>query len=365
MPRMPHGAKSIFLLMAAVLVGACRSASAGSGTEGASFLDIPVGSIPASLGSAYTARATDAYAPVWNPAGLGFVDAVGVSATELSYIQSMSYEYLGSVLPLGTSTHQGLGASVQYLGSGNITSRDELGNVTGNFSTTFAAYSLAYGLELSDAWSVGLTGKTITESISDASADAFAADIGTLYKVNDAITVGAVAANLGPAIKLVSESDPLPTAFRAGAYYQFGYDWGVSSDIVYRKTGLFSADAGLEWKYLGILALRAGVDSSHVNGLSALSAFSAGVGIHLFGQEFNYAWVPYSDLGNAQYFSLDFRFGGPPDEEKPHLKETRNNPPPTPSEKNSSDSEYRYLNDMLSDTEKKAIPSDGTPKEQQ
>ena len=345
-------------LMAVMLSLSGSSAWAGSGSEGASFLDIPVGSIPASLGSAYTARATDAYAPVWNPAGLGFVNAVEVSATHLSYIQALNYEYLGSVIPLGDSAHQGLGASVQYLGSGNITSRDENGAITGAFSTTFAAYSLAYGQALTDQWTVGLTGKAITEAISDASAAAFAGDVGTLYKITDEITLGAVAANLGPSIKFVSESDSLPAVFRTGIYDQFAPDWDTSADVVYRRTGLLSVDAGLQWSYGGILALRVGADSSHVNGLSAVSALSAGVGIHVFGQEFNYAWLPYSDLGNAQYFSLDLRFGGPSEAQKPHMREAK-------KEQASTDSEYKNLNDMLSDDEKKALPKSSDPKEQE
>src|ERR1700680_195642 len=58
------------------LRGFCRAAS---GTEGASFLDIPVGGRPAALGSAYSAMATDVYATVWNPAGLGFLRSMEVS----------------------------------------------------------------------------------------------------------------------------------------------------------------------------------------------------------------------------------------------------------------------------------------------
>jgi hypothetical protein len=46
------------------------AAHAASGTKGAAFLDIPVCAGPAALGSAYTALSNDAYAPVWNPAGL-------------------------------------------------------------------------------------------------------------------------------------------------------------------------------------------------------------------------------------------------------------------------------------------------------
>src|SRR3954468_1834792 len=73
---------------------------ASPGTEGASFLDIPVGAGPASMGSAYTALATDAYAPTWNPGGLGRVDSKQLAGQHLSYLESMNYEYLSYVHPL-------------------------------------------------------------------------------------------------------------------------------------------------------------------------------------------------------------------------------------------------------------------------
>src|SRR5579863_3099811 len=103
-------------------------AYAASGTEGASFLDIPVGAGPAALGSAYTALATDAYAPVWNPAGLGMLNGNEAAAQHLSYLDSMNYEFLSFVHPFDKSrdsdTHRGIGFSVQYLGSGDINRTD-------------------------------------------------------------------------------------------------------------------------------------------------------------------------------------------------------------------------------------------------
>src|SRR3979409_1699028 len=89
-----------------------------SGTEAASFLDIPVGAGPAALGSAYTALAADAYAPTWNPAGLGLIDSPELAAQHLSYLESMHYEYLSYVQPLQDSKNsvvrRGLGVSAQY-----------------------------------------------------------------------------------------------------------------------------------------------------------------------------------------------------------------------------------------------------------
>src|SRR5258708_9989301 len=76
-----------------------QSALSSSGTEGASFLDIPVGGAPAALGSAYTAQANDVYAPMWNPGGLGFLHSTEFTGTHLNYLAPVSYEFAGLVIP--------------------------------------------------------------------------------------------------------------------------------------------------------------------------------------------------------------------------------------------------------------------------
>src|SRR5260221_9368670 len=91
-----RGLVGLFILFLAVDPG-----WSSSGTEGASFLDIPVGGAPAALGSAYTAQANDVYAPVWNPAGLGFLRNLEFTGTHLSYLGPIHYEHAGLVVPLG------------------------------------------------------------------------------------------------------------------------------------------------------------------------------------------------------------------------------------------------------------------------
>src|SRR3954469_9396506 len=90
---------TVFLLIAGLLCG--RFAAASVGTEGAAFLDIPVGAGPAAMGAAYTALAKDAYAPVWNPAGLGFLPSTQFSGQHLAYLDTLNYEYASFVMPLG------------------------------------------------------------------------------------------------------------------------------------------------------------------------------------------------------------------------------------------------------------------------
>src|SRR5439155_86286 len=83
--------------------------------------------------SASTAQATDVYAPVWNPAGLGFLSGLEFTGTHLSYLGPVYYEHASVVVPVGknhetNAAPAGLGASVQYLGTGNIDARDAAGN---------------------------------------------------------------------------------------------------------------------------------------------------------------------------------------------------------------------------------------------
>src|ERR1017187_6575529 len=111
---------------------------ASPGSESASFLDIPVGAGPAAMGSAYSALAADAYAPVWNPAGLGFLESTQVAAQHLSYLESIYYEFASAVFRLKEG--RALGFSAQYLGSGDIPGAGIDGTVQPNYSAHYGAY---------------------------------------------------------------------------------------------------------------------------------------------------------------------------------------------------------------------------------
>ena len=71
------------------------------------------------MGVAYTAQADDAYAPVYNPGGLGFLPSTQIAGQHLSYLETLHYEFLSAVHPLKGGG--ALGFAAQYLGSGDIT----------------------------------------------------------------------------------------------------------------------------------------------------------------------------------------------------------------------------------------------------
>jgi len=305
----------------AFLTSSSLFAASGSGTEAASFLDIPVGARPAALGGAYTALAEDAYSPVWNPAGVAFNDQLQLAGQHLSYLESIHYEYAGVVIPFRSNrqsgeVRHGMGASIQYLGTGDMTGRDRNGGLTGDFSSHYAAYSLTYAHRIGSKGAIGLTGKWINAKISDVGADAQAVDVGSLYRATDRLTLGASLVNLGSELKFLQDGGDLPLAVKAGAAYRIGRSWLFAAEGVHRKTGLTSGHVGAEWMPLSLISVRAGYRTDISKELSAISGLSAGMGLHLWGQEFAYAWVPYGELGNTQYFSLLARFGTAAEEKR-------------------------------------------------
>jgi hypothetical protein len=201
---------------------------------------------------------------------------------------------------------------------------------------------------------MGTTAKVITAKISDASASAYAGDLGILYQPNKTVSIGAVAANLGTSLKLVDEADSLPAAGRLGASFHWSPEWDMTVETVYRKTGLLSGQAGVEWRYGNIFALRGGFNSSRTKELGLGAGFSAGVGLFYLGQEFAYAYVPLGDLGQTHYLSLVFRFTSQPRPGRPVLHADS-------SDRDYDDLKsegfggYQNLYDVLSDDEKKSL----------
>src|SRR6266700_1596617 len=119
-----------FLLACSLVFLSSMAVHAFTGTEGASFLELPVGARPAALGSAYSMLAEDAYAPTWNPAGLAFLDGAQFAGMHMFYLESTSYEYGSFVLPVGAST--GVGFAIQYFQPGAIAGLYASGNPIGS-----------------------------------------------------------------------------------------------------------------------------------------------------------------------------------------------------------------------------------------
>jgi hypothetical protein len=362
--------KGLFAFLVLSSLCTLRTAQASSGEEGAAFLDIPVGAGPAAMGGGYTSLANDAYAATYNPGGLGFLESTQFSGQHLSYLESIHYEYLSFAVPLRRSANCGsladcqgsaIGGSVQYLGSGDIKGMDQFGTPTGDFSSYYAAYNLSYGRALTEKLSLGLTGKMINAKLDDVSANAFAADLGAMYKVQGNLMLAASLTNVGSKLKFISEGDSLPMAFHLGATFRPSAQWMVTGEVVYPKTGLASMHVGGEWRPLEALALRTGYRTDTVKELSVLAGYSLGLGLNIWGQELGYAWLPYGDLGNTHYVSLLMKFGEVEKSKRnliqyQHIKKHKT--AREPQEQMAPD--YQQLMELLNDNEQRVVRQGGS-----
>lgn len=279
------------------------------GTSGAQFLKIVSSPRAAALGGAFTAFDGDVNTIAFNPAGLAFMENSEVSLVQNNWIQGISNQYLA----LGLATKAGtFGLSADILSIGNILERDNTGAADGtSFGSSDMSISVSYAKSFGERFSVGLTGKSISQKIETVSASSIAGDLGIIYKLSQKINIGASVLNVGSGIKFIDETDPLPTTIKAGIMYQpvqalkIGVDGSQPNDA--------DTDYGIGAEYsikVGeklVFPLRAGYRSGYQT--EDLSGLAAGCGVmynNALGVDF--AWVPMGILGDTMRFGVTYKF---------------------------------------------------------
>ena len=108
--------------------------------------------------SGTVAKADDAYASYYNPAGLGFLkgkEAAGMHVNWLkTLVPDLYYEYLGFSIPMGEIG--GFGGHLIFLSLGEQTATNEVGDYLGSFSSYMYALDASYGTKLTNNSAIGL-----------------------------------------------------------------------------------------------------------------------------------------------------------------------------------------------------------------
>jgi hypothetical protein len=278
-----------------------------TGTEGAAFLELPVGARPAGMGSAYTMLAEDAYAPTWNPAGLAFLDTPQFAAMHMLYLESSTYEYGSFVYPLGAS--RGIGMAIQYFLPGSINGTDASGNPIGSINGSYANYTIAFAQSFGRIVGIGFSGSMVRAQIDSVSGQAFSGGGGLLIRPNDQWRLAATVANAGQQLTLLSTGDSLPLVYRVGAAYHPLRSWTLALEGDKQVDGLTSVHAGVEYETPFGFTCRTGYNTERTEELSAMSGLSIGVSMLIWNQDFAYTWLPLSDLGSSHLLSIVWHFG--------------------------------------------------------
>ena len=280
--------------------------SGDKGTSGAQFLKLPVGARATAMGEAYSAVAKDADALHWNPAALASLSGRSVSFSHAVLFGELSHDCLAYAQPLGKGA---VGAGVQYLSAGKVMETDDLGFETGGIMRPRdMAVSLAYARSFGGA-ALGLSLKYIDSRLAG-SASAFAADIGTLFRVSARLKLAFAAQNLGGKLKFDRESDPLPVNYKIGSSWEMGRAWLGALDINFPRDNKPFAGLGTEYRYnTGEWAFsgRLGYNTRAVGDING-AGLSIGGGAGFRSTRLDYAFTPFGSAGAVHMISLTASF---------------------------------------------------------
>ncbi len=300
-----------FVLVLAV--GVTGTAFAGNGdrvgTAGAQELRIPVSPRGVALGDGYQADVSGVDALWYNPAGAARLDGTEAYFSHFEYIADIQKEYIA----VATETRMGtIGASIDVLNIGDIQETTEANpEGTGRiFSPTFTVIGVTYSRFMTDAVSVGATGRFISEDILQTTSQGVSFDVGIQYRPGwQSLRLGFVLKNFGPNMHFDGEDfgsshqtgdDPnsrprvlrsdnasfeLPSVFQIAAAYtpieQGDNTIDVYGNFVSHNFGDDEFGVGGEYRYQDIFAVRAGIVASGDADYNYGPAFGAGFNLPL------------------------------------------------------------------------------------
>lgn len=196
----------MFCVLSVGMVGTVDAQNKRTGTAAAPELLIPVGARYLAMGGSNLANVAGIEAVHFNPAGLSLMKpTVEGMFSSMSYIADIAVNYGAVGVNFGDFGF--LGFSIKSLDFGDIplTTVDDPEARSGRFfSPTYVTLGATYARMLSEAISVGVTSKLVSEKIDRVSATGIAFDFGVQYKglVNvKGLHVGVAVKNIGPAMK--------------------------------------------------------------------------------------------------------------------------------------------------------------------
>lgn len=303
----------VFTMVAVVAATVSAGIARNAGTRGAEFLAIDIGARHVALGGTYAAYGNDVFSLHGQPAALAddpvssdrLLDGVGFQHNE--WVQGITQEYIGLQGSVGPGRWAVTG---NVLGASNIerTTDDAFGRfgaVNGAFGVHDYAVGIHYGQRLGDRLAVGGAGRVIHSAIDNVSATGFGFDLGARYRVSEQWTAGASVTNIGSGLKFISTRSSLPITGRLGAAWH-NRSWLATGDLILANGETLEGAAGVEWRPVEVLALRAGYKTQMNSDLG--EGLTAGAGFVVSNFRVDYAYVPFGPLGNTHRISAQIAF---------------------------------------------------------
>ncbi len=312
------------------------------GTTAAPFLEVGVGSRAIGMGGAFVAISNDVSALYWNPAGLCRMDQGEAVFERIEWFADISFNYLGATLPFQRYGTAGIFLNAMTVPHMKVRTVDYPDGTGEEYDATSYAVGLSYSFGITDRFSLGFTGKYVSERIWHENTSTVAVDIGTLYHTGfGSLRIGAAITNFGPSLQmngsdliiyydadesiegnndrimgeLMTDEWPLPLNMQFGLAYDL-IDRSlarltVAVDAFHPINNSESINAGCELFLLNMLYLRAGYKAIGQKDTEEGLTLGTGLRYQMFGQSnimVDYAYADFGRLKNVNRFTIRLNF---------------------------------------------------------
>lgn len=343
-----RGVAGVVALIGLVTTGASSQAVNRNvskvGTTAATFLEIPVGSRASSMGGAFVALANDASSLYWNPAGLARLARREVLFAHSQWIADMNFDFAALAVPLGDFGALGLSFTSLNMEDMRVLTVERPEGTGELFSAGSFAVGVHYSRNLSDKFSIGFSGKYISEHIWHMQSQAFALDLGALFTTNffNGLKVGAIISNFGTDMQLsgrdtrtfhpidptkLGSNDQIPENIELDSWqlplnFQFGISTNVieseehvitvAVDALHPSDNYESLNVGMEYAFEQTLYIRGGYRSLFLTDREGGACFGVGLAAGLFGggtdARLDYSYTDYGRLKAVNVLTVSIAF---------------------------------------------------------
>ena len=320
--------KSKLTILAVALGLPAAALSLGAGTSNADFTKLGVGARPAAMGEAFAAVADDSNSNYWNPAGLALAEKGEITLMHMAHIADISYDTLSLAYP--TSRYSGIGFSAAYLWQppfdSTVGAQDfgvAVNNEAGTGSDLAVALSYAHNFgnyrttdfNISNI-SAGATVRLVSRTLQDKNSSTLLMDVGGIAEIFEGFRMGLMLQNFGTATSFINAADNAPMNAKLGMSYLFAfgegdqhglrlaYDVNHPIDTENPEYQRWRQNVGMEFQVFNSFALRGGYKFGVDTG-----GLTAGAGFRFGAMGVDYAFVPFSELGDSHRVSANIRFG--------------------------------------------------------
>jgi len=313
-----------------------------AGSSAGQFLKINVGARAEAMGGAFVAVANDASSLYWNPAGVARLKNNSVSFSHTYWLAETYHNFAGIVIKLQNGNSLAFSYSSLAMDDMKVTNEYYQEGTGEYFSVSDIALGLSYAFNLTNDFSMGITGKYISQNIWHMNASAFALDIGLFYYTPvNGLTLGMAVSNVGSKIKYEGEDNfiyysfdrnlngnndkifseikmdswDLPLTFRVGLAYQLlksNYNKILlSCDAVHPNDYNEYVNIGAEYSFKEIMFIRAGYKSLFK--IDSEEGLTSGIGLLYYITDFipmrvDYSYSDFGRLTEVHRLTLEIGF---------------------------------------------------------